>query len=1344
MVICLGLAAFWAGRGLVGEAALRHLLLPAMQRQYPGLQLQFQGLDTNLFSRFQFRQISANYCQGGDCLELRAPSLTLSYALSGLLPWRGPDSLLSQLAIDLQGAAVVLDLPAKASPSAAAPLMPQMLTALPAINARECAVTLKLDGVTIEAQGIMVTAPPFLPGAAAPYEVKLSAKTLSVSGGAWPAQQGSVAATVTYQNGRLQVPALFFQEAVLLDEGVLEADKQGLHFSMRLHLLQSQGLVQGSLSQQTLALSFHVADGDLKGLAKAAGGEDQVSGQLQADGEMTMDLAKPESLSGAVTLKVIDGSWNGRPLDRLEVSARAAEQLLTIERLQLQIDQNHLTVQDGVVPIPELKNQAWLPLLAASRATAQIRLVAPAALPPLWSAPFLSDWQALGLTSAAADLTLRDGRLLVPQAEGSGQAGQVEIRDGLVDLTGPLNDWLEVPWSLRWQAKISDAAVVRHFYEDWPATGGKAQGDGSFAGTLAQPHLPFTATFEGASLYGVPLAKVAGRVEWTKDRLALDVTAHNRDRDQLTFQGTIDLDQGGLLATQVSTTVGDMGPYLPKALIGETVIKGPLTGTANLAGPFSGLTGTLTATGDWTVAGERLSGAAFEAGVNGRKWAVTRLSGTLSDAVEVNARGRFEPSPDWRRSSVDFDTLALSYQDQQLDLTAPGGLTFSANTLAVRSPLSFAGKPGRFRLEGKAATEGARLTLVGEELRDTGLLRQLSGKDIRFAAMDFSLDLDGALIHPSWHWQGKVQGLDVAGSALAMQGDFDLGYDDQGLRFKQCTLASADQSIQLSGRLPLAIKHRQWAALPYPIEFAAKLDLPKGGIMPQFFPEWLVASGDINADLTLSGSWDQPLGQVQFKAGGIMPGPRLAALPPGPFAAKGALEIEKDQLTLKNIDVASSSLNLQAAGAISQLSLAVLVDAQRDSLPGQLQISGSYDLPSLDWLATKTGGLRRTAGRAAGTFALSGPLAHPEVRAELSLENGAARGNDSLLVFRDIALQAGLSNEQVTIKTFSGTMGGSPVQGSGQVKAVFSAAPELDLQLTGKDLLLYRADGIKIRADTKLDLAGTTKAPALSGEIMLTDSRISRRVDWLSFLRPGASHSSEAGFTLFSFKDAPWKDTHLDLRIKAAAPMEIANNVFKGGVRPDLVLAGSGEVPYLNGLIYADSGRITLPSGRLDLESGLIRFAEDAPDRPQLEFQASGQMMAYDITAQVRGPFDEPEVTLSSVPALASEDLLLLLLTGRRPVNEGQTTNDVSTVAVYFGRGLLSRVFGEKAAQALLLDHLEVDVGRAVTQQGEPTLDARVKLADDLWKVNTSYYLTGEKDIWDYYNGGLRAVFHFR
>ena len=346
------------------------------------------------------------------------------------------------------------------------------------------------------------------------------------------------------------------------------------------------------------------------------------------------------------------------------------------------------------------------------------------------------------------------------------------------------------------------------------------------------------------------------------------------------------------------------------------------------------------------------------------------------------------------------------------------------------------------------------------------------------------------------------------------------------------------------------------------------------------------------------------------------------------------------------------------------------------------------------------------------------------------------------------------SDDRLTIASFAGTLGGAPVSGSGTIIGVLATDRQLDLRLIGKDLLLYRADGIKLRADTLLELTGTGQAPQLGGEILFTNSRITKKVDWLSFLRPGGIGSGHSDFSLFSFKDEPLKSTRFNLRLKAARPLVIANNVFNGDVRPDLKLTGTGEVPALAGVVYVDNGNLTLPSGRMDMESGLIRFVEEEPERPRLQLQAAGRMMGYDITARLSGPYDEPEVTLSSVPPLANEDLLMLMLTGRQPLTTGRQAvsgrvpaaggGASANVAVYLGRGVISRMFSGDENEFQVLDRLELDIGRAVTQQGEETVDARFRMADHFWNSDTSLYLTADKDIWDYYNGGVRVVFHLR
>jgi translocation and assembly module TamB len=55
-----------------------------------------------------------------------------------------------------------------------------------------------------------------------------------------------------------------------------------------------------------------------------------------------------------------------------------------------------------------------------------------------------------------------------------------------------------------------------------------------------------------------------------------------------------------------------------------------------------------------------------------------------------------------------------------------------------------------------------------------------------------------------------------------------------------------------------------------------------------------------------------------------------------------------------------------------------------------------------------------------------------------------------------------------------------------------------------------------------------------------------------------------------------------------------------------------------------------------------------------------------------------------------------------------------------------------------------VDVGRAVTRGGDETINARFRLAEGLLQNGDTLYITGEKDVFDQYNAGVRIVFRFR
>jgi translocation and assembly module TamB len=282
-------------------------------------------------------------------------------------------------------------------------------------------------------------------------------------------------------------------------------------------------------------------------------------------------------------------------------------------------------------------------------------------------------------------------------------------------------------------------------------------------------------------------------------------------------------------------------------------------------------------------------------------------------------------------------------------------------------------------------------------------------------------------------------------------------------------------------------------------------------------------------------------------------------------------------------------------------------------------------------------------------------------------------------------------------------------------------------------------------------LKGPLNRLELAGEVAVTDGRFSKNFGVIEGFaavgKPG--NGGAAGFQLFSIRQPPLRDMVFNVRITAQEPFLIRNNLVRGSARPDLVLAGTGEIPLLVGKVYVESTRLYLPAGRLKLETGIVSFDQADPDRPRLDLIGTSTMLGYDITAVIDGPYDEPVITLSSIPPLPNDELLLLLLTGQPPKSSAAGSNgnrQELNIAMFLGRDLISRWSGDDSDEAMesILDRFDVEVGRAITQQGEDTIHSQFRVADDILTKGDSLYITGERDVFDYYNGGLKFVFRFR
>jgi translocation and assembly module TamB len=418
-------------------------------------------------------------------------------------------------------------------------------------------------------------------------------------------------------------------------------------------------------------------------------------------------------------------------------------------------------------------------------------------------------------------------------------------------------------------------------------------------------------------------------------------------------------------------------------------------------------------------------------------------------------------------------------------------------------------------------------------------------------------------------------------------------------------------------------------------------------------------------------------------------------------------------------------------------------------LSGQVNLEGSLTVADLSWLARELDGVRRLAGRLEAQGSLQGPITAPGADAIIKLADGEFTPDFDMPSLRKLNLEAAVTPQTVTLRALTGEMGGAPFELTGSWQLAAGSEYAADLRLHGQNLLLYRDESLRLRADTDLTLKGPLARLLLAGEVAVTDGRFSKNFGIVEGISAAGASDTGRGFRLFSIIDPPLRDMVFDVRISARKPFEVRNNLVRGSIRPDLQLTGTGEIPLLVGKVFVESTRLYLPAGRMQLETGLVRFEKTDPDHPRLDLIGTSTMLGYDITAVIDGPYDEPVITLSSIPPLPDEELLMLLLTGQPPKSSGSRSSGMKqglNVAVFLGRDLLSGLFGDDADEATdtVLDRFDIEVGRAITQQGEDTIHSQFRLADDVLVEGDGLYLTGERDYFDYYNGGIKLVFRFR
>lgn len=450
----------------------------------------------------------------------------------------------------------------------------------------------------------------------------------------------------------------------------------------------------------------------------------------------------------------------------------------------------------------------------------------------------------------------------------------------------------------------------------------------------------------------------------------------------------------------------------------------------------------------------------------------------------------------------------------------------------------------------------------------------------------------------------------------------------------------ADGTIQGYGKWSDSVldAHAEWENLP--LSAGESFGLP-------------IAQGTLEGELQLSGTPGEPRGELRLtladlRTHGMLLQPELPSL-----SGSGRVELYEDRLSLTARIEASPENVLSGEFTLpTSVSFAPFqVDtSEAEEWRGNLALRFNLDLiPAL-----LTSEEFRLEGHIDGNFEVSGTLDSPRIDGTATVEGGRFEHTTWGTIIQDISIELAAYGDRLELKKATGTDGDD---------GTISAGGEVDLrpdedfpfQVAGEliGMKIVNHDDLASEVDAKFSVSGTVRDMEVLGDVrfgpttvILRPDRSAQIIELAVFERNGEEiqaatpPSPELGGAV----------VRLNVSVEVPGRVVILATDLRTEWRGNLKIGGTLQSPTLEGDLRTVNGRISVLGRRFvidDDESVIVFDAATSPPAPYFNIAATASREGITARLVVRGTLKEMELSLTSDPALPTDEILSLLLFGR-------------------------------------------------------------------------------------------------
>jgi translocation and assembly module TamB len=345
----------------------------------------------------------------------------------------------------------------------------------------------------------------------------------------------------------------------------------------------------------------------------------------------------------------------------------------------------------------------------------------------------------------------------------------------------------------------------------------------------------------------------------------------------------------------------------------------------------------------------------------------------------------------------------------------------------------------------------------------------------------------------------------------------------------------------------------------------------------------------------------------------------------------------------------------------------------------------------------------RAEGTLSGELAVKGPLFAPRLVGGFDLEHGELSLRGLPLPVSDIELALRIAGNELRIEKASAKVGSGTLQVSGSAPLVGMSLGAARFAITARELALPMNDGIRAVADADLNLllkpndgGSEHELPRVTGDVSLRSFDYTRPVVMTADISSLAQRGKRTEVNAYDPADDVLQ---FEVRLRSQKAMKLQNNLIEAELDvadEGLLLAGTNGRFGLRGAVTLHPrGKIFLRRSEFEVTQGRVRFDDLTRIAPEVDVTAVTEYRRYQtnntavaapttssstggstaptsqggrwrIQMHAHGNADKLKVDLTSDPALAQDDIFLLLTVGltRAELDQAQSASVGGSVAL--------------------------------------------------------------------------------